>query len=161
MAEIDGVGPDPAETEPEHNTQSSESTVTRSTTGSTFVVAPPKQSFSKRFGSVLISAILLGILFFGIPTLVNLIDFPPQSKPFLAVLVLINPITVFIINAVYSSFWRYGLMVVALSALIAIPSFYVFYNDSALIYAVFYAVVALLGWAMGKLLSLTKNRSAR
>src|SRR5690606_12082026 len=126
MADFDGEGPGPEDLTHEQPVAASDSTVTRSTTGSTFVVAPPKQSFSKRFASVLIAGIVLAILFFVIPALVNVIDFPPQSKPLLAVLVLVNPIGIFILNTVYSSFWRYGLIVVALSALIAIPSFYVF-----------------------------------
>ncbi|MGB3414192.1 MAG: hypothetical protein WBA28_05695 [Microbacteriaceae bacterium] len=132
--------------------------MSRSATGSVFVVSQAPEKWSKKLGPLVVAVLILGILYYAVPYLMNFLDLSAQAKPELILLVMVNPIAVMILNLLYSSLFRYGWVLVLLSGALAVPSFYLHYNSSAMIYAALYAIVAALGWGLGLLIRSTRKR---
>ncbi|HEX5597016.1 MAG TPA: hypothetical protein VFX61_13525 [Micromonosporaceae bacterium] len=92
--------------------------------------------------------------------LVPLVDrlYPPEAKIGLVLLVLVNALVVLILTAVYSAMTRPAWPFPLLAAVLFIPSIYIYYNDSALIYAVFYLIVGAVGLGIGLAIRASRQR---
>lgn len=86
--------------------------------------------------SLMIHTAVLIVVFYLIPFL---------FRGSIATLFLINPLAVFICSLIYSKNYKFNLLTVIISAALFYPSIYIFYNESAWIYVLFYAVFSLVG----------------
>lgn len=75
--------------------------------------------------------------------------YPPEVKVGLALLLGLNPLVVFVLTATYAAIARPVWVFPLLAAALFVPSVYVHYNDSALIYAIFYLLAGGFGVAIG------------
>lgn len=90
--------------------------------------------------SMLINTAVLIVVFYLIPLL---------FKGSIASLFLINPLAVLICSFIYSKNCNFNLLTVIISAALFYPTIYMFYNESAWIYVVFYAIFSLVGNLIG------------
>jgi len=107
--------------------------------------------------------LVLLALFYAVPLMYFL---PVLEETFItslsaSMLLLYNPAAILAISAVYGfkhSFkWYFLLMVPVLF----VPSVFIFYNGSALIFALLYVVFCLAGLGLGVLLGLTKSKKIK
>mgnify|MGYP003311830117 CR=1 FL=1 len=90
--------------------------------------------------TLLIYSTVLIIIFYLLPLL---------FKGGIAFLFLINPLAVFLSSVIYSCNNKLVLPVVFITALLFLPTIFIFYNESAWIYVVFYVVVSFVGCFIG------------
>ena len=74
-------------------------------------------------------------------------------KGSIASILLINPITVLVCSILYSKNNGFNLFIVFIAALPFLPSIFIFYNESAWIYTVLYAIISLVGSLIGSIKS--------
>ena len=98
--------------------------------------------------SLLIYSLALTVVFYLLPLL---------FKGNIAFLFVVNPIAVLICSIIYGKNDKFNFIIVIITALLFLPSIYIFYNDSAWIYAVFYAIVSAIGCYIG-FLKTKKNK---
>lgn len=72
-------------------------------------------------------------------------------KGSIASILLINPITVLVCSILYSKNKGFNLFIVLIAALFFLPSIFIFYNESAWIYTIIYAIISLAGSFIGSL----------
>lgn len=85
-------------------------------------------------------SVILIIVFFLLPLL---------FKGGIAFLFLINPLAVFLSSIICGGNNKLVLPVVFITALLFLPTIFIFYNESAWIYVVFYVVVSFVGCFIG------------
>ena len=81
-----------------------------------------------------------------------IIALPMKNGLFAFTLLIINPAVCFITSVFYvmkNKFNPFQLLYPLFAGILFIPAVFIFYNSSALIYAVYYAAVALLGILIG------------
>lgn len=101
----------------------------------------------KKINSIKISSVystILIIVFYLLPLL---------FKGGIAFLFLINPLTVFICSIVFGKDSKLYFILPIISALLFLPSIFIFYNESAWIYGLFYAIISLIGSFIGNKLN--------
>lgn len=96
-----------------------------------------------KYNSLLIYTAILIIVFYLIPFL---------FKGGIASLFLINPLTVLICSIIYGKNYSFNLLTVLITAVLFFPTIYIFYNESAWIYVIFYLIVSLVGNFIGCML---------
>ena len=82
--------------------------------------------------------------------------FPLLFKGGIAFLFLINPLAVFLSSIICSCSNKQVLPIVFITALLFLPTIFIFYNESAWIYVVFYVVVSFVGCSIGLIRSKKK-----
>ena len=85
-------------------------------------------------------SVILIIVFFLLPLL---------FKGGIAFLFLINPLAVFLSSIICGDNNKLVLPVVFITALLFLPTIFIFYNESAWIYVIFYVVVSFVGCFIG------------
>ena len=101
----------------------------------------------KKINSIKISSVystILIIVFYLLPLL---------FKGGIAFLFLINPLTVLICSIVFGKDNKLYFILPIISALLFLPSIFIFYNESAWIYGLFYAIISLIGSFIGNKLN--------
>lgn len=107
--------------------------------------------------------LVLLVLFYAVPLIYFLpaLDALFISSLSASMLLLYNPAALLAISAVYGfkhSFkWYFLLMVPVLF----VPSVFIYYNGSALIYALFYEVFCVAGLGLGVLIGLTRSKEIK
>jgi len=104
--------------------------------------------------------LILLVLFYAVPSVYRLLNLEAAlSTAFeVSMLIVYNPAVVLAISAVYGfrhGFKWYFLLFVPV---LFIPSIFIFYNNSALIYAAYYEVICLAGLGLGVLLGWERSR---
>lgn len=94
--------------------------------------------------TILIFISILIIVFYLLPLL---------FKGNIALILLINPLTVLISSILYSKNSGFNLVIVIITALLFLPTIFVFYNESAWIYIVLYSIISLVGSYIGSILN--------
>lgn len=97
------------------------------------------QKFNTK-NSLLIYSTVLMIVFYLLPLL---------FKGGIAFLFLINPLAVFLFSAIYGGNNKLIFPIVFITTLLFLPTVFIFYNESAWIYVVFYVVVSFVGCFVG------------
>ena len=97
-----------------------------------------------------INILLYVVAFYALPIMANSISDPISSKDlYVMSLIVIQPLLVLIISLVDAKRSGFSLVTIALPGVLIIPAVYIFYNDSALFYVGFYAVLAAVGSGVG------------
>ena len=78
---------------------------------------------------------------------------PLLFKGGIAFLFLLNPLTVLICSIVFGKDNKLYFILPIISALLFLPSIFIFYNESAWIYGLFYAIISLIGSFIGNKLN--------
>ncbi len=98
----------------------------------------------------LIIALAVGaIIYYGIPIIGVLISGSLGKSILVSSLLQFNPIYCILVGFVFSMKNGFVWYFPALTALLFLPAVYIFYNDSALVYVLAYAVVSLVGCLLG------------
>ena len=90
--------------------------------------------------SLLIHSTILMIVFYLLPLL---------FKGGIVFLFLINPLAVFLSSVICGGNNKLVFSIVFITALLFLPTIFIFYNESAWIYVVFYVVVSFVGCFVG------------
>ena len=78
---------------------------------------------------------------------------PLLFKGGIAFLFLLNPLTVLICSIIFGKCNKFYFILPIISALLFLPSIFIFYNESAWIYGLFYAIISLIGSFIGNKLN--------
>lgn len=73
------------------------------------------------------------------------------------ILIVIVPITCFVCAAVYGAVYRFSLLFCVLTAIIFVPTVFIFYNSSAWFYTIGYGMVAIVGNGIGLIFNKQKK----
>jgi len=104
--------------------------------------------------------LVLLVLFYAVP----LIYFLPSLKDIFitslsaSMLLLYNPAAILAISAVYGFKHRFKWYFLLMVPVLFVPSVFIFYNGSALIYGLFYEVFCVAGLGLGVLLGLGRTK---
>lgn len=90
--------------------------------------------------SLLIYSIALIIVFYLLPLL---------FKGSIASLFIINPITILVFSIICAKNYKFNFVIALITALLFLPTIFIFYNESAWIYIVFYVVLSIIGGFIG------------
>lgn len=97
---------------------------------------------------------LLGIVPYGVVLLLTYYVLPlliSDTGMGMLVLLFVVPLVCFVCALVYGARWGFGWFFVLFGVLLFLPSVFVFYNSSALVYVFVYGVVLLVGNVFGLL----------
>ena len=87
----------------------------------------------------------LALFFYLAPLLIN------NTGAAILMLLILFPTVVFICSLLYAAFYGFSPLTAPITAVLFIPTVFIFYNSSAWIYTVAYAVISLLGCVIGRL----------
>ena len=89
------------------------------------------------------------LLFYSVILIIVFFLFPLLFKGGIAFLFLINPLAVFLSSIICAGSNKLVLPIVFITTLLFLPTIFIFYNESAWIYVVFYVVVSFVGCFIG------------
>ena len=91
------------------------------------------------------------LLFYPIILIIVFYLLPILFKGGIIFLFLINPLTVLLSSIICSGNYKIKFFVVFMTILLFLPTIFIFYNESAWIYVVFYAVISFAGCIIGSI----------
>lgn len=75
--------------------------------------------------------------------------FGQDTGSFMVILLIAIPIVCFVVALLHGAKWGFNVFFSIIVAAIFIPTIFIYYNSSAWVYTVIYALVALIGSALG------------
>ena len=92
--------------------------------------------------TLLVYSVILIVVFYLLPLL---------FKGGAASLLIINPLTVLFCSIICSKNSKIGFFIVLITILLFFPTIFIFYNESAWIYIVLYAIISIIGSYIGSI----------
>lgn len=107
--------------------------------------------------------LVLLVLFYAIPLIYFL---PALENTFISslsasMLLLYNPAAILAVSAVYGFKHRFKWYFLLMVPVLFVPSVFIFYNGSALIYALLYEIFCVAGLGLGVLIGLTRSKEIK
>lgn len=99
----------------------------------------------KKILTIIPYAIMLAIVFYLLPLLVNNTAFA------MIMMLIIMPLLTFVCTLIYGVRQGFDFILPILAIVLFTPSIFIFYNSSAWIYIIIYAVIAIIGNSIGGL----------
>ena len=93
---------------------------------------------------LVISSAILIVTFYLLPLL---------FKGGIASLFLINPLVVLLCSIIYGKNHKFDFVIVMITIILFFPTIFIFYNESAWVYVVFYAIISTIGSYIGSILN--------
>lgn len=98
----------------------------------------------KRIIALILYAFLTAITYFAVPLFIK------DTGSATAILLIIAPAITLVCALVYGIFRGFDFLIPLITGLLFLPTVFIFYNSSAWVYTVFYALVALFGNGVGR-----------
>lgn len=99
----------------------------------------------KKIIPYVIYAVVLALAFYLLPLLIQ------DTGSAMFVLLLVAPALTFIASLIFGVRQGFSVILPLLVAVLFVPTLFIFYNESAWVYIIAYAVVALIGNAIGRI----------
>lgn len=108
----------------------------------------------KKLQEMLNYLIVLALVFYATPVLVE------DTGSGMFILLGLVPLSTFLVSLVYGWLKSFSLLFPILVAALFVPTVYMFYNESALVYVAAYGVISLIGTFVGQILAARRRPKA-